>query len=198
MQQYEQGILRSTSSAGPKDYAGFTLDFLFTNATFTKLGGRPILSIDSSQNETNLPSKSEACTIRETLEEMKTGGKMVGPNGTHYVTSPGDSFWSIAKKFYGNGKYHLLVSGQNEIGTAQMNHLVVGKTLQLDSLARLQKRDDLALVMKGESLWKIAKRPSHKDFNILRANNAGWVADTNKIYPLQSIRTVPVQKPKKP
>jgi hypothetical protein len=161
---------------------------LFSKAAFINQGGRLLLSLDSSQTDANLPSLTEACTIREALYDMKIGGKMVGPTGVDYVTVAGDSFWKIAQKFYGNEKFYMLVAGQNGVGTSRMNHLVVGRRIRLDSMASLRKRDDLTLVMKRDNLWRIAERQTGINFDTLRINNRGWLANPNKIYPMQFIR----------
>ena len=187
IEQYERGFLKTTNAAGPHD-VGFTLDFLFKKAAFRKTGNQLFLSLDSAQDEANLPSRGQACTIRETLQEMKTGGQMVGPDGKDYVTSSGDSYWNIAERFYGNGKFHLILAGENGVGTARMNHLVKGKKLRIDAISKLRRRTDLLLVMKGDSLWRIANQQKGNSYEALRTNNADWLSDPNIIYPVQFLR----------
>jgi hypothetical protein len=188
MDQYERGMLKNTNAAGPKVIAGFQVDFLFTKASFRKEGNRPIISVESSQTQDNLPNEGEACTIREGLIEMKTGGNNVGPAGTSYTTIPGDSLWNIANANYGNGKYFMVIAAANNIAFGNMNHIPVAKHLRLDSIANLRNRQDFVMVMKGDSLWTLSAQNGSHSFAGLVQANLRWVEDEDKIYPLQMVQ----------
>ena len=188
MNEYERGMLKNTNAAGPQEKAGFQLDFLFRKAYFLKVGNRPLLSVESSQNQDNLPNKGEACTIRDGLVEMKTGGSKVGPAGSSYTTVRGDSLWNVAKANYGNGKYFMGIAAANNIAFSHMNHIPVGKQLRLDSIANLRNRLDFVMVKKGDSLWTLAAQRGPQSFVGLVQANSRWVADEDKIYPLQMVR----------
>jgi hypothetical protein len=188
MYAYEKDLLASQNAPGERDIEDFTLDFLFAGARFSKIGSTPIMVVSSTQNENNLPSHGEACAIREAMQELKTGGQNVGPEGTEYVTQGGDSYWRIARRFYGSAKYQLLVAGENGVDLDHMNKLQTGKKLMLKSLADIRKSSDTILVARRDSLWGISKKQTPPDFERLKKTNRGWLNNPNVIFPLQLVK----------
>lgn len=195
MLQYELSKLQSVSAPDPQDQGGFPIEFLYQSAAFRKDGTRPILSITASQNTSNLPNEGEACTIREALVELQTGGKHIGPNGTNYTVVPGDSLWNIATRLYGNGRYYLLIAAANGIPSEQMDRLPVKTSLRIDSIATFRTRKDILLVMKDDSIWKIASKHAAVtgSFKSLENANTG-LTDPNLIYPVQVLHIPPAPR----
>jgi len=193
MSQIEQSELTSTKAAGPQEKAGFKLNFLFTGGGFRQDGTTPILFVVSSQDPANPPNRSEACTIRESLSEMQIGGTNVGSDGKDYTVEPGDSLWGIAKKFYGNGHYHLLIAAANDIPITEMNRLSKGRKLRLQPVSAYRSRGDILLVKRGDNLWKLASQsPSGTVlFTALKNVNSASLPDPNRIYPIQILRVPP-------
>ena len=190
MESYEKGMLSDAKAANEKDVSGFTLDFLFADARFLNVDNVLVLSIMSSQNTSNLPNRGEACLIRKAMDEIKTGGENVGPEGTEYEVKSADSLWRLAERFYGNPKYHLILAGENNIELSNINKLYPGEKLILRPLGEVRKSSDFILVAKKDSLWSIASRDGRaRSYGKLQNANRSWLPNPDLIYPLQVIRT---------
>jgi hypothetical protein len=196
MSQIEASELSPTPAAGPQVKNGVKLDFLFTGGGFRQDGGVPILSITSSQNQKLLPNRGEACTMKEFLVQMQTGGKNVGPKGTDYTVVGGDSLWGIAKKSYGDGHYHLLVAAANNIPLTKMNQLRTNQKLRLEPVSAYRSRGDIFFVTRGDNLWKLAasQKSGVALLPSLIQQNSASLPDPNIIYPIQVLHVPPAQK----
>ncbi len=195
MEGYEKDLLGKTPGAGPTEVAGFTFDFLFTQAGFLKNGNQTSISITSTQNTSNLPSEGEACLIQDNLNELKTGEENVGPEGVDYRVKNGDTLWKISSQYYGSPRYFMMIAAANNIPFSEMDSLSNNRTLRLESIGSLRTRSDLVLVTRRDSIWKIAEKSNGSGgFAALDAANRSWLTDRNRIYPLEMIRATPDKK----
>jgi LysM repeat protein len=194
---YEKTLITPVSSAGPQNPNGstFTLDFLYTDAKFSREGNplHPTFVVNAKQNTTypHAANESEACQIKKLLKVIQTEGQNIPADGTEHTVVTGDSLWKLASHFYGDGGFHLLVAATNDIPDNQMNTLRVGQKVKIEPIGTFRTNNQILLVAKGDSMWQIAQQRTGgvSAFPRFQKTNSRLISDPNRIYPIEILHS---------
>lgn len=134
-----------------------------------------------------------------TADDLKSPEPEQNQNGeeTTYTVTPGDSTWSIAEHFYGDGNKYTLIESANGLYHDQwLDNGMVLKIPKMDQSAdKLSKQDetnleDVYTVVSGDSLWFISLKYLDSGYEwprLYAANQTEIGANPDLIYPGQKL-----------
>ena len=86
-------------------------------------------------------------------------------NIQNYTVKQGDTLWSIAKK------YNINVTDLKKANRLKSSNLKLGQILQIPILNEIAKEDNIYVVKKGDTLYKIAQNFGTTVNDIIKTNN---------------------------
>ena len=118
---------------------------------------------DVNQLKNNWQNYAEA-VVRALIEYLNLTYVPV-EGGNYYTVKSGDSLWSIAKK------YNVSVSELKSANGLTGSMLSIGDVLKIPSIVKEETKQNVYIVKKGDSLYKIAQNYDATVSEIMQLNN---------------------------
>ena len=118
---------------------------------------------DVGQLKNNWKNYAEA-VVRAIIEYLNLTYIPV-ENIQNYTVKQGDTLWSIAKK------YNINVTDLKKANRLKSSNLKLGQILQIPILNEIAKEDNIYVVKKGDTLYKIAQNFGTTVNDIIKTNN---------------------------
>ena len=152
-----------------------------------------LINLVEAPSKGNLPPAGGICRVHDSFNELKVQDDNIPFEGLSYAVAQGDNGWKIAEKFYGNGRYFLIISAANNITDYDLDNLPTGRQLRIETIATMRARPDMVLIMNGQSVWQIASSGNKGEYGALLKANQNWFKDPNLVYPIQILKVPTAQ-----
>lgn len=129
------------------------------------------------------------------VRDLQEQQKLLGTHGIERVVARGETLWSIAKQYYGDGQYYHYIESRNPQLAGRA--LRAGEHLRLTPVWAISNANDQWLVRTGESLWSIAQG-SDIPFADLLISNSVRPGTPDLLYPRQILRVPPSSRARCP
>jgi len=162
-QNVRKAYQRRLPSNTAKDYYFMQRDTGNTESITVEYGFLDSNGDDVSQLKNNWEEYAEA-VVRAVVEYLNlTYVPVEGQN--YYTVKSGDSLWSIAKK------YNINVSELKEVNGLTSSMLSIGQVLKIPTEVVTVEKENVYVVQKGDSLYKIANSYDTTVSELMRLNN---------------------------
>ena len=162
-QNIRKAYQRRLPSDTSKDYYFMQRNTGDTESITVEYGFLDSTGDDVNQLKNNWQNYAEA-VVRALIEYLNLTYVPV-EGGNYYTVKSGDSLWSIAKK------YNISVSNLKEANGLTSSLLSIGDVLKIPTVIEDEPKENVYVVKKGDSLYKIAQNYDTTVSEIMQLNN---------------------------
>ncbi|MBR6690874.1 MAG: LysM peptidoglycan-binding domain-containing protein [Bacilli bacterium] len=162
-QNIRKAYQRRLPSDTSKDYYFMQRNTGDTESITVEYGFLDSTGDDVNQLKNNWENYAEA-VVRAIIEYLNLTYVPV-EGGNYYTVKSGDSLWSIAKK------YNVSVSDLKEANGLTSSMLTIGDVLKIPVIVEEEPKENVYVVKKGDSLYKIAQNYDTTVSEIIQLNN---------------------------
>ncbi len=162
-QNIRKAYQRRLPSDTSKDYYFMQRNTGDTESITVEYGFLDSTGDDVNQLKNNWQNYAEA-VVRALIEYLNLTYVPV-EGGNYYTVKSGDSLWSIAKK------YNVSVSDLKSANGLTSSMLSIGQVLKIPTIVKEEPKQNIYVVKKGDSLYKIAQNYDTTVSEIMQLNN---------------------------